>query len=181
MNNKKLAFIGFIILAIIFAGLLILAIGRDMNDNSSSNNNDTELQNLGSEEVRNILSPAQSFQDTRNAQRSSDVIQILNAVTMYTSDQDQTLQSLAKEATSHWEYPMSSFPLCGKASLSIGKGVTEVDLDSILAPTYIVAIPSDPIADFESGKTGYTICEDPSGRVTISAPFAEETDISVSR
>ena len=32
------------------------------------------------------INPAKNFQDTRNAQRSSDVSAILNAVTQYTSE-----------------------------------------------------------------------------------------------
>ncbi len=119
------------------------------------------------------INPARNFRDTRNAQRSSDVLQILNAVTQYTSEQGNDLDSLATAAG----VVGGSFQACPLTDV-IGTG--DADLATALTPTYIVGIPQDPSTG-TGADTGYTICEEASGRVTIAAPDAEGTTISVSR
>jgi prepilin-type N-terminal cleavage/methylation domain-containing protein len=114
------------------------------------------------------INPARNFRDTRNAQRSSDVLQILNAVTQYTSVQGQAIGDLG------------TIPACTGTPAAIGTGTGNVDLATGLAPDYIVGIPQDPSTG-TAADTGYTICEEGTGRVTIAAPDAESTTISVSR
>lgn len=127
------------------------------------------------------INPARNFRDTRNAQRSSDVLQILNAVTQYTSAQNNSLDSLAAASTTTWAVPLTAFPACSGTPVAIGSTAdTSVDLATVLAPDYIVGIPLDPTAG-TAGDVGYTICEESSGRVTVAAPSAEDTTISVSR
>jgi len=113
------------------------------------------------------INPAKNFADTRNAQRSSDVVQILNAVTQYTSEQGK---SLADFHTT----PNAAIPGCN-APAAIG--TDNVDLATLLVPTYIVGIPVDPQPLGTAANTGYTICQT-GGRVQISAPRAL-TDTSV--
>lgn len=107
------------------------------------------------------INPAKNFADTRNAQRSSDVTQILNAVTQYTSEQGH---SLADFSTT----PAGAIPGCN-APAAIG--TDNVDL-AALVPTYIVGIPLDPLPQGTLANTGYTICQ-VGGRVQIAAPNAE--------
>jgi len=112
------------------------------------------------------INPAKNFADARNAQRSSDVAEILSAVTQYTSTQGNTLAGLGTIAT------------C-PAVTSIGTG--GVDLSTTLVDTYIVGIPTDPSVG-TAAVTGYNICKTATGRVTVAAPNAENgKTISVKR
>ncbi len=100
------------------------------------------------------INPAKNFRDTRNAQRSADVMQILNAVTQYTSEQGHALADLGTIAT------------CPTAT-TIGTAVGNVDLGLTLVDEYIVAIPMDPSTG-TAGATGYTICQTGSGRIEVT-------------
>jgi prepilin-type N-terminal cleavage/methylation domain-containing protein len=108
------------------------------------------------------INPAKNFADTRNAQRSSDVTQILNAVTQYTSEQGNSLATLSAAIVD-----------CATDNTPIG--TSGVNL-AALVPTYIVGIPLDPQliggGTGDAADTGYTICST-GGRVQISAPNAE--------
>ncbi len=121
------------------------------------------------------INPARNFRDTRNAQRSSDVLQILNAVTQYTSQQGNSLDGLATAIG----VVGGSFTDCGSGTDDIGTG--DADLAAALVPDFIVGIPQDPDGASTAVDTLYDICEEASGRVTISAPSAESTTITVSR
>lgn len=120
------------------------------------------------------INPAKNFKDTRNAQRSADVMQILNAVTQYTSEEGHALSDLGV------------IPLCTEPHAVIGTsgvdlaGVTATDK---LVEEYIVAIPIDPGTGWSDADTGYTICTTAAvgGRVQIDAPHAEDKTISVKR
>lgn len=112
------------------------------------------------------INPAKNFRDARNSQRSSDVVQILNAVTQYTSEQGQALADLG------------TIPACTGTPAAIGTG--GVNLGTNLVPDYVVAIPTDP-SDGDAADTGYTICTTGAGRVQIAAPNAENKTIVVQR
>lgn len=114
------------------------------------------------------INPAKNFQDARNTQRSSDVTQILNAVTQYTSEQGNLLGDLG------------TIPLCTDTPAAIGTGTGNVNLATNLVPAYLVAIPMDP-ANGTAENTGYTICQTANARVQIDAPSAEGKEISVQR
>lgn len=110
------------------------------------------------------INPAKNFADTRNATRSADVAQILNAVTQYTSEEGHAVSDLG------------TIPACTATPACIGSGALCVDLATAGTPalvdTYIVAIPEDPTTGSEA-DTGYTICQTAGGRIQISAPGAE--------
>lgn len=109
------------------------------------------------------INPAKNFRDTRNAQRSADVMQILNAVTQYTSEEGHLIGDLG------------TIPDCA-TPVAIGSAVGNVNLTTTLVEEYIVEIPADPsIGTVEN--TGYTICQTTSGRVQIAAPSAEDNKI----
>lgn len=106
-----------------------------------------------------VINPAKNFADARNTQRQSDVTQILNAVTQYLSEPGNTLSDLGVIAT------------CPTTN-DIGITTNGINLDAELTPNYIVDIPKDPTAATER-DTGYDICQTTSGRITVSAPSAE--------
>lgn len=114
------------------------------------------------------INPAQNFRDARNTQRRSDVTQILNAITQYTSVSGNTLAAFG------------TIPNCtpGPAE-DIGTDTGNINLSSLI-PTYIVAIPRDPNGGTDL-DTGYDICLAAANRLTVSAPGAESATVSVSR
>lgn len=114
------------------------------------------------------INPAKNFRDTRNAQRSADVAQILNAITQYTSEKGQ---SIAK-----WPSIMTCDTTDWKVGSPIGTDATSVDLSNGLVEEFIVAIPQDPSGG-TVGNTGYVICKTAADRIQISAPSAEDGKI----
>ena len=120
------------------------------------------------------INPAKNFRDTRNAQRSSDVSAILNAVTQYTSEQGNAIGDFG------------TIEVCTTGTTAIGTDTVngEVDLSALLVDEFIVEIPRDPSQDEANTATGYTICQTDGGRVQIDAPLAEplnEKTITVKR
>lgn len=116
------------------------------------------------------INPQQNFRDARNTQRSSNVNTILSAFTQYTSQQGTTINDFG------------TLPACSGTPACIGtstSGPACIDLTG-LSPTYLVSIPTDPSGGTDA-DTGYEICTEASGRITVSAPDAEGTTISVSR
>lgn len=106
------------------------------------------------------INPAKHFRDARNAQRSSDVSQILNAVTQYTSEEGHAVADLG------------TIDACTTGETAIGTDTGNVDLGSTLVDEYIIAIPEDPSVG-TAADTGYTICTS-NGRIQIDAPHAED-------
>ena len=114
------------------------------------------------------INPAKNFADTRNAQRSLDVLQILNASTQYASEQGHTLAGLGT---------ISTCPTMTKLGTASGN----LDLTTVLVDEYIVGIPQDPSTG-NAADTGYEMCKTSGNRVTVIAPDAELSKvISVSR
>lgn len=108
------------------------------------------------------INPAKNFRDTRNAQRSADVAQILNAVTQYTSEQGNAIGDFGIITN------------CTTGTDPIGTDTVNgsIDLSSQLVEEYIVEIPMDPQPAGTAANTGYAICVTDAGRVEISAPNA---------
>ncbi|MFW5702680.1 MAG: type II secretion system protein [Candidatus Dojkabacteria bacterium] len=119
------------------------------------------------------INPAQNFEDTRNAQRSSDVNTILNAVTQYTAEDGNSLDDFAIA-------PATEIAQCPTVD-NIGTDSANVDLSDLI-PDFIVAVPTDPSTG-DDADTGYTICETAAGRIEVTAPATEGDgdDISVTR
>jgi len=127
------------------------------------------------------INPSKQLGDTRNAQRRSDVLTILNAVYQYTIDTNGTLPSVIAVAS------CSTVGTNEIATSSATTSAASIDLYSKLvvsaaSSTYLVAIPKDPQATTTAVGTGYVITKAASGRVTVCAPLAENSaTISVTR
>ncbi len=106
------------------------------------------------------INPAKNFADTRNTQRSSDVTQILNAVTQYTSEQGNAIGDFGTLA------------VCGVGTSNVGTGVGNINLETLLVDEYLIAIPTDPSGG-TAADTGYDLCVTTGGRVQVNAPNAE--------
>lgn len=115
------------------------------------------------------INPTKQLGDARNAQRRSDVNTILNAVYQYAIDNDGNLPSSIPDT--------SADEICATGSADVAECV---DLDA-LTGSYLVRIPRDPQALSATG-TNYFIVEGAGGRITVSAPGAEQSEsISVTR
>lgn len=119
------------------------------------------------------INPGKNFADTRNSQRSSDVLQILNAMDQYKTETGNTINDFG-----------TINPCTGtktKIGTTTGGAAGEyVDLSTLLVPDLLVAIPKDPSGGTDA-DTGYTVCLT-GGRTQVDAPRAENgKTISVKR
>jgi len=128
------------------------------------------------------INPVQQFQNSRNSQRQSDVTSILDAIYQYEAQNAGTMPGTLSTMTTGTPYNLASaggnfVDLC-----QITSGV------SILVPTYLADMPSDPsqstpktpantnCRSTTAYTTGYTITKSATGnRFTVSAPLAENS------
>lgn len=117
------------------------------------------------------INPQKQLADTRNAQRSTDVNTILNAVYQYSIDNDGVIPtSITTTAT---EICQTGTATCTNL----------IDLSVLTAnELYLVSIPVDPQGGELTGGTGYEIIKTANDRITVTAPKAERgATISVTR
>lgn len=119
------------------------------------------------------INPGKNLGDSRNAQRSADVATILNGVYQYSLDNNGTVPTgITTTATE----------ICATGSSSC---TSLVDLSVVTTNgKYLVSIPKDPQCSTScaTNGTGYRIVKDANGRITVTAPAAEQgKTISVTR
>jgi len=119
------------------------------------------------------INPTKQLADTRNTQRKADVNTILNAVYQYTIDTKGTIPASITTTTT---------AICrSDVATSTCTGLIELTSYLTTNETYLTAIPRDPLAT-STTSTGYSISKSANGRVTVSAPSAEQGQtISVTR
>ncbi len=117
------------------------------------------------------INPSKQISQANNTQRSSEVKALLDGIQQYAIDNRGTMPVNLTDA-----------------STVIGSGVGQVDICADLVPTFIAAMPFDPISDgahytsCADYNTGYEALVDANGRVTVSAPDAElSATISITR
>lgn len=115
------------------------------------------------------INPNKQLADGRNAQRRSDVNTILNAVYQYTIDNNGTLPATITT---------SATGICKTG----GTCTSLIDLSVLTASEkYIVSMPYDPTTS-TTNSTNYNISKTANGRITVSAPGAENSaTITVTR
>lgn len=115
------------------------------------------------------INPTKQLGDTRNAQRRSDVLTILNAIYQYTIDPGHAVADLG----------------IGNDDACTNLATDAFGLDSDLVgatSTYLTAIPHDPVDGAEGGPSEYYVDVLDSGRITVCAPSAEnDVTIEVTR
>lgn len=116
------------------------------------------------------INPTRQLGQTRNAQRSIDTNTILNAVYDY---------SIANNGNLPSTITATSTEICRTTSTTC-TGL--IDLSVLTASgNYLPSIPTDPSGGSTNG-VGYEILLNANGRVTVSAPAAEQgATISVTR
>ncbi|PIR93804.1 hypothetical protein COT97_04590 [Candidatus Falkowbacteria bacterium CG10_big_fil_rev_8_21_14_0_10_39_11] len=116
------------------------------------------------------LNPAKQLAETRNSQRWVDINTILNASYQYALDNNGTVP--ASITTSATEICMTGGTCTGLIDLSVLTASEE----------FITAIPTDPSGTCNANGVCYEISKSVNGRITVSAPDAEESaTISVTR
>lgn len=118
------------------------------------------------------INPGRQVSQANNAQRSSDVNALLNAIHQYSIDNRGALPTGITTTAA-----------------DIGDGAGEVDICDDIVPTYMAGLPTDPTdaaatyTDCATAyNTGYTVVQDANGRVTVAAPSAELSEtIDVTR
>ncbi|PKM91762.1 hypothetical protein CVU82_00965 [Candidatus Falkowbacteria bacterium HGW-Falkowbacteria-1] len=116
------------------------------------------------------INPGKQLADTRNSQRWSDVNTILNAVYQYAIDNEGDLPATIPLDTS------TGTDICIETDTASS---CLVDL-SVLIPTYLVDIPTDPKATTTQNYT--VVASSTTDRITVSAPLAEQSKtITVTR
>lgn len=123
------------------------------------------------------INPTKQLGDARNAQRRADVNTILNAVYQYAIDHNGTLP--AGISTTTKQICATTAP---QTATCLSNGFTSsINLD-VLTGSYIVKLPHDPQVTATASGTNYSIVQDANGRVTVTAPGAEQSaSISVQR
>jgi len=116
------------------------------------------------------INPTKQLADARDAQRRSDVNTVLNAVYQYAIDNNGDLPTGIPTGAGN------ALEICQTDS-SDCTGLLSLD---VLTGTYVVALPVDPGGPDNEG-TDYTIYQNADGRITVSAPEAENGAISVTR
>lgn len=122
------------------------------------------------------INPGKNLADSRNSQRSADVTTILNAIYQYSLDNNGTLPTGINTTAAEICSTGTLAATCTSGSL--------VDLSSITAGgKYVASIPKDPQCPTAcaANGVGYMIAKDVNGRLTVSAPDAEDKTISVTR
>ncbi len=120
------------------------------------------------------VNPSKQIADSQNAQRSSDVSTILNAVYQYALDNNGTLP--ATITTTATEVCSTTGATCSANS--------KVDLGVLTTNSkYVVSIPKDPkcASVCSTVGTGYKILKNSNNRVTVTATYASGKTISVTR
>ena len=111
------------------------------------------------------LNPARQFSQARNATRSNDVRQILNAIHQNRIDNNGV-----------WTCAAGALPV---VATNMASGVGNYDVCGCIVPTYIPSEPLDPqtgtgVTNCSAAyDTQYNVSQDAAGRVTIAAPDAE--------
>ncbi len=107
------------------------------------------------------INPARQLGNTRNAQRKVDIKTILSAVYQYEIDNGSFPSSIPSGTATE---------VCKTNAASCAN---MIDLNA-LAPTYISALPVDPLLpSTDTNGTGYTIYENSDSRIVVAAPHAE--------
>lgn len=107
------------------------------------------------------INPGKQLGDTKNAQRRVDVNTILNAVYQYSVDNNGNIPASINS---------SSTEICKTGGTCAGL----IDLSVLtLNEKYLVSMPIDPSGASTNGVK-YTIMKTTNGRVTVSAPDAEQ-------
>ena len=113
-----------------------------------------------------FINPSKKLLERRNSQRRSDVVNILNAVYLYSVDNGGQLPSI-----------ISSTPtaVC-KSNAASCDGLVDISAVTSNKKYLLSEVPVDP-RESDVNNSGYKIVKLPSGRISVSAPLAENNAV----
>ncbi|MDO8601848.1 MAG: type II secretion system protein [bacterium] len=117
------------------------------------------------------LNPARQFKQARDTQRAANVNALLNAIGQNTADNRGV-----------WTCGAGALPTSTTNMAATGG----YNIYACIVPTYISQMVGDPstgtnVTASSSYSSGYSVVQDSNGRVTVSAPGAELSTVSVTR
>ncbi len=120
------------------------------------------------------LNPNKQLGETRNAQRSSDVNALLNAVYQYAIDNNGALPTGVDSVYTSAQVLGTATTGCDTTCTATTTLASCVDISASLVPTYIVGLPFDPSTGSAS-NTDYYIEKNSNGRVTVGSCDPEQS------
>ena len=127
------------------------------------------------------INPTKQLGDARDAQRRSDVNTILNAVYQYAIDNDGDLPAPCLDNTTKKGVCINGTDCASYAGATdhpdgSGEPTTGCNLD-VLTGSYLVGLPIDSsgVPEGSTAYTGYDIQKTAAKRITVSAPFVEQS------
>ena len=119
------------------------------------------------------------FQDSRNAQRWTDVNAILSAIKLHQVDNQGIYDSSISSLTDELYYQIGEDDEGNCADTCVSPGITMeaacVDLDSFISGDYLQEIPIDPSDTNASyNETRYYLIKHTSGAITVAACSEEQ-------
>ena len=116
------------------------------------------------------INPSRQFAQANDTQRMSNVNAILNAIGQNIADNKGVLTGCTGAA----------LPDGTATTTNIGTGAGLVNLEACLVPTYLPAMPFDPVGG-TGADTKYFVAKFPSGRYAVSATGEITNPIQVVR
>lgn len=111
------------------------------------------------------INPNKQLGDSRNTTRRADVNTLINAIYQYSIDHNGSLPT-AITTTEYYICQKDAVSCSGYANLS------ELTTNS----KYLVSLPVDPSLSIgATSSAGYTVRKTSDNRVTVSAPYAEQS------
>lgn len=118
------------------------------------------------------VDPARRLNEARNARRSSDVANILDAIVKYQTDNNGTHYSTVAALTAGSNYTIGTCATGGDTGCTaVTTQAACVDLSAI-GSNYLAAVPMDPRGG-TAAKTDYYLTKDANGAITVGACDSE--------
>ena len=120
------------------------------------------------------VNPAQQFGKANDSERKSEIGTILSAVYQYQTS--PTARGALPECLLGATPVAAAIPECdgagaglfdGAVELGTPGGATTYDCSTTLVPSYLREMPVDPSGDYDAAGTGYYICQDTTGTVSV--------------
>ncbi len=122
------------------------------------------------------LNPSKQLGDTRNAERSSEVNAILNAISQFSLDNGGALPTGMDSITGTVQVLGTANSGCDTTCSVASSTAACLDIDGDIVPDYVVGIPADPSTGTDA-NTDYYVNTTVGGRVVVGACDPEQSAV----